>query len=32
MAATVAHAIAQIAAHAAHIMAFIPGTILPPPM
>jgi len=32
MVASIAHAVAQIAAQAAHIMAFIPGTLLPPPM
>jgi hypothetical protein len=32
MVATVAHAVTQIAAQVAHLMAFIPGTLFPPPM
>jgi hypothetical protein len=32
MVAAVAHVVVQLAAHAAHLLAFIPGDTFPPPM
>lgn len=32
MVAAVAHVVAQLAAHVSHLLAFIPGDVIPPPV
>jgi hypothetical protein len=32
MVAAVAHVVAQLAAHVSHLLAFLPGDVMPPPV